>query len=199
MCLSLFPWESQFITPIIYQKNLSVFQSGRKELGNLIQQLSNNIDDAQSAITALKSTSKSSGEDLQVVIDASRRMMDELQQVNEVGETIANRLESLAQKNSRLTQASMPDVVPDAPSRSAESSTDSFERPFGAYIVQEEHKDVENIPSFFIQDRDYGEEEVFDPYDSAFDDADIPSDLQSDAERELYKALRKRKRSGRGA
>lgn len=162
-------------------KNLSNFRVQRNEMKKMIDVLVKNIDQANSAIAGLKAAGKSSGENLQELINESVALTDELQLMNEAGNNLAMRLERLAE-GSGSRGAGRESITPRS----------------------------ENIGSpFLIQDRDfehpYEEEEPASAWgDEDMDtdtDQDIPADLQSRAERELFQALRRnqqKKSSGGG-
>ncbi len=80
-------------------KSLDTFRQGREEFGRMVQELSENIIKAEGAIAGLKDTALSSGEDLQRVIDRSKGLIDELEIMNDAGDSLAERLEKLAEKN----------------------------------------------------------------------------------------------------
>ncbi len=166
-------------------KSLNNFRVDKKEMKALIGTLSKNIELAQNAIEGLKVTSHNSGKELQNLIHESRALFDELQIMNEAGNGLARRLETLAERR----QGGTPQDLPDSD------------------YAQEERPNSDRGTSFLIQDRDFEESDDDDFGEAGFgwndgDDRDqnIPEDLQSQAEKELYRALQqnKKKRSAGG-
>lgn len=155
-------------------KSLNGFRQHRQEMNKLIEELSKNIDEALRAIDGLKLAGERSGRDLQKIINESRAMADELQLVNESSNSLANRLESLAEKNRMIAQG--------------------FEEPGEYASAPESARNITNEkPAFAIYDRDFGAS-------AEEKDEDFAGNLQSQAEKELFQALQKNKKSSsRGA
>ena len=125
-------------------------------------------------------------------------MFEDLQIINEAGENMAKRLEKLAEKNREIAQKSHSHIdsemgrkisskVPYKPKRQAKKNyTETLE------IVEKNDAD---LPSFMIQDREFSNIDGLD--DSISNDItedDYQSDkLQSQAEKELFAALRSNK------
>ncbi|MCD8497245.1 MAG: DUF6468 domain-containing protein [Alphaproteobacteria bacterium] len=63
-----------------------------------------NIDQANAAILGMKEASRSSGEHLQELIDQARLLTDELNLINQAGDSLAGRLENLAEKNRKIVR-----------------------------------------------------------------------------------------------
>lgn len=152
---------------------LSNFRDHRKDLQGLITDLTENIDRAVAATEVLKSTSASTGQELQNAVNDAKTMKDELQLLNETAESLARRL---------------------ADGRSSKPATrDDLE---GLFSGGGAHEDDDL--SFAIQDREFDD---MDDDDMSWDDvSDGDEDLggfQSKAERDLYQALQsnKKKRS----
>ena len=141
-------------------------------MGKLIDRLSKNIDEALRAIDGLKMAGDRSGRELQKIINDSKMMAEELQIINESANNIATRLEKLAENGSAVPQgAAQTKNIPATPARNPA---------------------VTDRPAFFIHDRDYSDEAP------VSEEEDVPEHLQSQAEKELFAALRK-KPSSRGA
>lgn len=151
-------------------RSLAVFRQYRHEFANVLGQLSRNIEQANSAILGLKEASRSSGEHLQELVDQARLLSDELSLINEAGDSLAGRLEGLAEKNRKIVNGDPVDMD-DFPEKKAKNGNKT------------KAKSSTSDKSFFIQDRDFGAESI--------DEAGVPEELQSQAERELYQALRK--------
>lgn len=137
-------------------RSLNAFRQYRQEFSNVLNQLSRNIEQANLAILGMKEASRSSGEHLQELVDSARLLADELTLINQASDSLAGRLESLAEKNRKVANDEVPQKKPRTKAQPADKS-------------------------FFIQDKDFEEESL--------DEAGIPEELQSQAERELYKAL----------
>lgn len=150
---------------------LSAFRSNRQDFLRLMGELSNNIDKAQATIETMKNTGRGEGAYLQEQIDQARLAADELQLINETGNNLAKRLETLAEKNSQLAQGKKKPV---------------------------NGNNVRNKDEFFIHDREYNDAEENIPAntpDWAMDEAGVPEGLQSKAEKELFQALQRNRNS----
>ena len=157
-------------------KSLNNFRAHRNEMKTLIAELSRNINDAENAIHSLKATSNKAADNLDDVLHDSRRMAEELKMINESSDSIATRLENLAsgaRGASYVASQSYDDT----------QTEEYYDEPKAANT---DSGPVEP-PSFFIQDREYGDDEA--------DDNDA---LISEAERELMQALQENKKSGGG-
>lgn len=152
-------------------KSLNNFRAHRNEMKALIAELSKNINDAQGAIEGLKATSNIAANNLDDVLHDSRRMAEELKLINETGENLANRLENLAA----------------ASASSYERSSDIEDEEYYEELEAANTDDgPPQPPSFFIQDRDFEEEDAQDGND----------DFISEAEKELLQALKQNKKTG---
>lgn len=159
-------------------RNLANFKNARNELKSLILDLTQNIDKAQASIDALKQSSASSATDLEDVMHDAKRMTEELKMMNEAGDNLANRLEGLAERNRKIAQGMEPTYEPEDDYLDEEPEFDQRS--------SSKHDNIET-PSFFIQDREFDDE------DGAADE------FSSQAERELYEALKKNKKQSGGS
>ena len=162
-------------------KSLKNFRIQRKELKGLIRQLSDNIDEAQNAMEGMKVMAQHSGQDLQKSVNDARAMIDELQLMTQSGDSLAQRLEGLAEKARETNQGAAGKTV---------QENYEFEKPYRE-IKQED------TPSFAIQDKEY-EEEVKEDSLWQEDDGSMPADLQSQAEKDLFMALKKNRKKSSG-
>jgi hypothetical protein len=154
-------------------RSMASFRQHRQDMGKLIDRLSKNIDEALRAIDGLKMAGDRSGRELQKIINDSKMMAEELQIINESANNIATRLEKLAENGSVAPQgAAIPRNIQATPARKPA---------------------ITDRPAFFIHDRDYSDQSP-----TAGEEEDVPEHLQSQAEKELFAALRK-KPSSRGA
>jgi len=165
-------------------RSLDNFKKHRNEFNNLIQELSGNIEKAQMSVDALKNASDETGERLDKALRDGRELLDELDLMNGASNSLAERLEGLAEKNRRIAQGL--------------SDFGEFEEEEGAfsedYIGANEPEPGrapvgEPGPSFFIRDREYEADE-----DEAHS-SDDEGAFQSQAEKELFEALRAKKSS----
>ena len=168
-------------------KSLNNFRQYRQEFNILLQELSKNIDHAQNAIEKLKDTSFEAGEDLQKVINNSRNLADELQLMNDMGNALANRLERLSEKGrDKVSEDSKVDFgsarTPEAKDFKAKKTP-----------PKPAPKSDAKKPAFFIQDREF-ERGDLDDEDLNDDFEDDNDEFQSQAERELFEALKKNKK-----
>lgn len=149
-------------------KALNAFRTYRNEFENVMQQLSRHIDQAQRAIDELKSSSQNAGRDLKKLVTDAQFLADDLQMINETGNNLATRLEGLAEKNSRIAQE------------------DNIAR-----MPKQQKAKPQQDEDFYIHDREYEDESET----ISAGDADEPDtalvNLSSEAERELYQALKK--------
>lgn len=153
-------------------RSMNNFRQHRQEMAALIADLSKNIDEALRAIDGLKIAGDRSGRDLQKIINESRSVARELLDVNEIGNSLASRLENLAGKSR-------------AASQSFDSKKEIMDEPAAPPAPR---NIVAQKSAFYIQDRDYGsgDDEVVN------DDSDTEN--MSQAEKELAAALRKNKK-----
>lgn len=149
-------------------KSLDNFKKYREEFGQVIRELGQYIDEAQGAIDKLKDATQLSGEQLDDRIKDATLLADELQLINDAGNSLATRLEVLAEKNRKLAQGD----------------------------EEESLRSAGGVHDFMIQDRDYelgeesGDEDGFESVGG--------ERFSSQAEKELYDALQTKKKSGRG-
>ena len=147
-------------------RSLDNFRKHRNEMKTLIAELAKNINDAQDAIDGLKATGNIAAQNLEDVLHDSRRMAEELKIINETSDSLASRLEKMASGASGF--------VP-------HEEEEYFAEPQAANTDEGPGSSDIEPPSFFIQDRE-------------FDDEDNQNeDFVSEAERELLQALQGRK------
>ena len=165
-------------------KSLNNFKAQRDQMRVMITELSSNVDMAQEAITALKSSTNNAANELDDLLHESRRMAEELKLINDSGNSLANRLEGLASSartNPAPNNVAMPSFGANGGQKTqAEPEDLGFDDDLSAF-----DKGDEGLPSFFIKDADFENA-------PAEEDAG-PSQFSSKAERELYEALQKNK------
>lgn len=183
-------------------KSLNDFRSHRQEFDTIIIKLMSSIDQAERSIQNLKQVSARESEDLNRVIKQSRALSEELQIINEAGESMAKRLEELAERNRKiaqnadLTEPPSERYKPYRPPQVDASAVKVQNQP----TIPSEPKD---FPSFMIKDPDYPpidrlEDRLGNKASNDYPKSQqsMPDKLQSQAERDLYNALRGLK--GRG-
>lgn len=171
--------------------NLKKFRDSRAEMEGLVGRLTVNIERAEKAIAGLQVGARNSGADLDKKIKESKFLADELKFMNEAGEGLAQRLEKLAERNRELL-GKIEAAGGVGPSPSAFGSTIVLkEAPPPARI--EFPADEEDEFGFAIQDRELDLEDEIDDLDFELEEV---SGLQSQAEREFFQALQKRKSAG---
>lgn len=147
-------------------------------MDKLLQDLSRQIDHAEQAIDTLQKHARNTGKDLQGAVDDAIHIKDELQIMTEYGDKLAVRLEKALEKRSGHAGGASRSSGDEA-TETADENNQPPDR--GA---------KKNM--FAIRDIDYdrGETESLD-----FDETDEDS-FSSEAEKELYNALKKSKAGG---
>lgn len=91
---------------IFYAARLSLFLKGFREgkqgMQNLITDLNQAIDRSQQAINGMKKDTANHAEALEEVMNEAKFLSDELRFMNQSGDSLANRLEKLADRNREL-------------------------------------------------------------------------------------------------
>jgi hypothetical protein len=157
-------------------KNINVFRKSRKELDKLVQDLSRQIEKADTAVAGLKNSARDAGRGLQDLVNEAKALSEELQIMTESGDNLAGRLERLAERNR--------DIAERIERAGGTSAGLVVKEP--ALPRPQEQKRAPVGPSFAIRDRDI---ETGDD-DSDFTD-EIDDGVHSRAERELLEALKK--------
>lgn len=185
-------------------KGLSDFKAHRREFDGVITSLLSSIDKAEKSVHSLKQISVQEAGDLERLIKQSRAMSEELQIINEAGESMAKRLEKLAEKNRKIAQKShfSMDMVDDGDNKRMKTRINKKDYKSTLKTVEKNDDKEAELPSFMIQDREFtdanslenhlGSSASNDVQDAYIDD-DIPENLQSQAEKELFAALRTNK------
>jgi hypothetical protein len=208
---------------IIYAARLSIymksFQDRRKDMDFLLQDLSAAVGRGENIIREQRAAADQSGMKLQDIINEAKFLSDELRFMTEAGDNLAGRLEKLADRNRELVElleqaggvgypspVTVPTSVQDDPyhhgaTRSGEKSF--HERRMSAPTPPPPQKPAPREQGFFIQDRDFDDEDFVEevaPASSAVQPqrgarptaSHRGPDLKSQAERELYDALRRK-------
>lgn len=154
---------------------LNAFRAHRNEFDGIMKNLTRHIDDAQIAVNDLKETSQNTGDNLGKLVRDAQFLADELQLINEAGDSLATRLENLAERGRKSLE--IPDV-------NLGKNVSSISKRRGSSAQEDDN--------FTIRDHDFdgGVDE-----DVLLDDGDAEmGKLSSAAERELYQALKKNKK-----
>ena len=161
---------------------LKTFRTARKDLEKLIGDLSSHIQKAERAIDGLRRSVRESGDDLEALIEEAKGLSSELQIMSESGNSLAGRLEKIADRNSR-----------------GSADLDLPPRP-----VRKEGREKERAApaskGFAIRDREYEGDDAMDEEGMMQGDREEDADgkFASRAERELYEALRRKKTEAGG-
>jgi hypothetical protein len=170
---------------------LESFRSNRAGMEHLIRELSMQITRAQEGVTSLEEASKESGTELRDLVIKSRELTEELALMNEAGNSLAERLEKLAVRNRTVvdelgsTAASLlyPGVKKTLPPKpSPMQPPQDLEVKSGLFSIRDPDFAPDLAPDF-----DHDEDISIAP--SAAD----TSGLESQAERDLASALRRRR------
>lgn len=77
------------------------FRAGRKEMERLVRELSFGVERADRAMAGMREAARESGRDLQALINQASALSEELQMVSDAGNSMARRLETVAEKSGR--------------------------------------------------------------------------------------------------
>jgi len=166
--------------------SLRHFRESRSEMEGLVNRLTANIDKAERAIGGMQNAARNAGKELDEIISDAKALSNELKLMTQTGDSLANRLEKLAERNRELV-----DKIENAGGLGALPSSyhePVSNKPAPKSIPRPANTSAE--PSgFAIRDREYSE---------GFEDEDLDFEsemgqLQSQAERELFEALQTNK------
>lgn len=171
--------------------NLRNFKQGRSEMEKLVNKLSVNIERAEKAIAGLQVGARNSGADLDKKMKETKFLTDELKFMNEAGGNLATRLEKLAERNREFVEKieASGGIGPQI-SHAAQMPAPKAPKEDGSRKITVQPVEEESFGGFMIQDREFIEEELD---DLDFELESHSGNLQSQAEREFFEALQKRK------
>lgn len=204
-------------------RHLQEFKAQRKAFDHVITDLLSSIDQAERSIQNLKDTGAKEASSLEDLVVKSSALLEELRVINEAGESMAMRLEKLAEDNRRAAQMSQRHNTISEPKRrhkSEDKITSPVDKRDKVHDYHETLKKVgkrtaspssdmshqnddQDLPSFMINDRDFNDlDDMQDHLDRTQSNDMAPDNvsddsfdgLQSQAERDLLSALRKSKR-----
>jgi hypothetical protein len=178
---------------------MTTFREGKEDFEKLMGDLGRNIVRAEQAIATMRTMAATSGQELQNIVNESKFLSDELRFMNEAGDSLAGRLEKLAERNRELI-----DLLQNAggigPATVVSKGFTGRSR-INLDELEEEasRSDKSNEPFFKIQDREFIKENNAsdDEVESWGGDSDDDGDFQSQAERDLYEALQKGRQKSR--
>ncbi len=198
-------------------KGLSDFKAHRREFNGVITSLLSSIDKAERSVHSLKQVSVQEAAELERLIKQSKLMYEDLKIINEAGESMAKRLEKLAERNREVAQKSRHPIMGEvmggideqkisskvplkSKSRTTKKDYKSTLKTVDKHISESDTGD--DLPSFMIQDREFTDFSSLEDHldastsnDAWDDDNDMPANLQSRSEQELFAALRKNERN----
>lgn len=182
--------------------SLRHFKESRFEMEGLVNRLTANIERAEKAIAGLQVSARNSGADLDKKIKESKFLADELKFMSEAGSSLASRLEKLADRNKELVEKIQSQGGLGPESSTIESSIIVKEQQPAKTHAKALPVKEEISLGFMIQDREFANANA-NANDDDLDDLDFElensvSGLQSQAEREFFEALKKRKPSHGG-
>ncbi len=160
--------------------SLKTFREGRAEFERVLKDLDKSITQAQDAVGRLQQTSDDTGHALQMKINESKALSDELQLVNEAAANLADRIEALATKNRKIADQ-------------IEHAVGYTGRPLELETVTSDLPKAKTKPSkpdpkgFEIHDRDADDDDSDDVFSQ-------DHELMSKAEIELANAIKKKKK-----
>lgn len=174
---------------IVYAARLSLqlrrLRDSKSDLDKVVRDLIKNLDRADRAIMGLKETAREAGGDLQNAIDRAVSIADELEVVNDSGNRLAAKLETLldAARPIATGASAMPKAAPQVHAPVQEAGSD-----YAKHLRKLDPADekITRPTGFAIRDADAERGE--DPLKMAEDDAAMG--LYSEAERDLFRAMK---------
>lgn len=168
---------------------LKRFKNSRKELESVIANLSGHIEKAEKAVADLNEAVDISTYDLRDRIDRAAKMADELEMMTQTGDALANRLEELAVRNRKIIDGGEGDAADLM--RQALKNEETYETRLEHVVKKVEKQEEVEVarPVFSIRDPEIERGET--SFDEGFTLDD--DDVLSEAERDLYNALRKKR------
>lgn len=176
---------------IVYAARLSLqlrrLRDSKSEMDQIVRDLVKNVDRADQAVRGLKETARAAGGDLQNAIDRAVSIADELEVVNESGNRLAARLESLLDAARPVVSGAGPkSSAPASRPASSAQGGDSYAQHLRKLEVAEAEAPSPRGGMFAIRDGDA--ERGLDPLQSVADDDAMG--LYSEAERDLFRAMK---------
>ncbi len=206
-------------------KALNGFKAQRREFDDVVTNMISSIGQAERTVSALKQTGAQEVSELEKLVHEAKILADELKIINEASESMAKRLENLAETNRKIVQPSHDNKFASkrrtkkandfTRKRHSDSQDDGLDNKISSPVNREsltksdndygstlrkvdpkqdkkstDFKPQDKLPSFMIKDKEFQEE---------YDEDDMSDTLQSEAEKELFAALKGSKRTlGKG-
>lgn len=187
------------LATIIYAVRLTAylkkFKDSRSDLEGVIKDLSVHVNKAEKAMADLNDAVDISSHDLKDRMNRANKMFDELEMVIQTGDALANRLESLAVRNRKIIEGGEGDVA-DLMRHNLQKLPSYETRLENIVKTVDAGEEPESAarPVFSIRDPEIERGEP--SLDAGFTMDD--DDILSDAERDLYEALKNNKKTGKG-
>lgn len=174
---------------------LRTFNTAKKDMRGLIEEVSGAITKADEAVKNFKANMAQSSQNLDKKIQEAKMLSDELELIHQSSGRIADRLEKLM--DDTPSKARRPASTASSATTKKSGSEKKTDKPSGASKAtswikggKSSSKDDEGGSIFSIRDPDY--EQGLKEQAGMSSAWDGPEDLESDAERALYDALRGR-------
>ena len=165
--------------------SLKNFKESRTEMEGLVNRLTGNIDKAERAIQGMQNAARTAGKELDEIINDAKVLADELKFMSQTGDSLANRLEKIADRNRDLMEKTQSNM--------------GVGRVSSPRIGSEELdlKEVLGGGGFSIKDREFEMDEEAELEAEFAAQESMGGGFQSQAERELYEALQNPNRKAR--
>lgn len=182
--------------------HIKVFRNSRKELEKLLADLSGHIEKADHAIEGLRENARQSGRDLQALISEARALSDELQIISESGNSLAARLEKLADGSAQTVQSRRSPVDFDLPPRTAPAPAPAARPRREAVAAPKGVSESDPLSVFAIRDPEFDPDLDSGMNEDGLMQGDYEEDalggFSSQAEKDLYEALRRKNKTEAG-
>lgn len=185
-CLIILLLAGTIFYAVRLSTHIKAFRDSRKDLEKLIGELSGSIEKAENAIGGLRENAKEAGRDLQSLINEAQALSEELQIMNQSGDSLAGRLEKLVEKTGGLSKKTPVDF--DLPLRGKKDVVSKG-------VAPSKKKSSSSFSGFSIRDSEFeADMDEAGLMDGDYEEENLPTDdFSSRAEKELYEALRKNK------
>ena len=187
------------LATIIYAVRLTAylkkFKDSRSDLEGVIKDLSVHVNKPEKAMADLNDAVDISSHDLKDRMNRANKMFDELEMVIQTGDALANRLETLAVRNRKIIEGGEGDVT-DLMRHNLQKLPSYATRLENIVKTVDGGEEPESAarPVFSIRDPEIERGEP--SLDAGFTMDD--DDILSDAERDLYEALKNNKKTSKG-
>ncbi len=185
---------------IVYAARLSLqlrrLRDSKSELDKVVRDLVKNLDRADRTVMGLKVAAAESGTELQGSIDRARAIADELELMTDSGDRLASRLEALVDNTKPLTAKAMgaaPAAEPKLSQPIKPQAPDSGTA-YAKHLRKLDEGEAVSSPKSPFVIRDPEAERGIDPASErlALEDDGSGQGLYSEAERDLFRAMKNR-------